>query len=435
MQKAPAKSQTLISFLVGALATFARAEALTLHVPSEYSTIQAGIAASAPGDTVEIACATYYEHDIPLKPGITLKSENGSADCVIIDAQQLGRVFVGQLLPGTLHFNGLTILGGIADDGVKFDPGIFGGGIYLDDCNAFMTACVFEGNSASYRGGGIAAISSDLTLSDCLFTLNHAGGGPFTAPGGGGLYVINGSVDVVGCRFLNNTTGPGYSSGGAFYHTSSGSVEMHDCIVANNASARRAGGVALTLSALISNCVFQGNSAVAEDGGGLSAFGYRVTIIDCAFVANSAPAGGGVACRILTMDRCTIVNNGGGGIFFNALPLSQPQFISHVIVAKNTGPAISCAYPTEEFISCTDLYKNSGGDWTDCVADQADINGNFSADPLFCDVNNDDYTLQANSPCAPPQSGACEQIGAFGVGCEPIHVEAKSWGGIKALYR
>ena len=60
---------------------------------------------------------------------------------------------------------------------------------------------------------------------------------------------------------------------------------------------------------------------------------------------------------------------------------------------------------------------------------------NFSADPLFCDPDNGDFTIRSNSPCAPPGVTGCGLIGALGVGCGPVSVEPLSWGGIKGKYR
>lgn len=60
---------------------------------------------------------------------------------------------------------------------------------------------------------------------------------------------------------------------------------------------------------------------------------------------------------------------------------------------------------------------------------------NISEDPLFCEAQTGDYTLQDCSPCL----GAAHDggdIGAFGEGCEcDVAVEDASWGRIKDLYR
>ena len=73
--------------------------------------------------------------------------------------------------------------------------------------------------------------------------------------------------------------------------------------------------------------------------------------------------------------------------------------------------------PNDSFLlSCCDLYGNTGGDWTGCVAGQYGQNRNISADPLFCALPTD-LTLESTSPCAPGNSGGCFQIGAWPVGC------------------
>jgi hypothetical protein len=47
--------------LLVAFAIPSAAAAATIHVPGDQPTIQAGIGAATPGDTVEVACGTYSE--------------------------------------------------------------------------------------------------------------------------------------------------------------------------------------------------------------------------------------------------------------------------------------------------------------------------------------------------------------------------------------
>jgi hypothetical protein len=68
-------------------------------------------------------------------------------------------------------------------------------------------------------------------------------------------------------------------------------------------------------------------------------------------------------------------------------------------------------------LTCCDIYGNAGGDWVGCIADQAGINGNFSDDPLFCDIAAGDYHLDDSSPCAPANNDCGVLIGVLGVGC------------------
>jgi hypothetical protein len=62
--------------------------------------------------------------------------------------------------------------------------------------------------------------------------------------------------------------------------------------------------------------------------------------------------------------------------------------------------------------------------------------GNGSADPRFCNMDEGDLTLCANSPCL--DGSICPAlIGAWGEGCEDCSspVTPATWGTVKALYR
>jgi len=59
------------------------AEATILRVPNEYPTIQAGIDASADGDTVLVASGTYVNQQIWIWKTISLRSEQGPRSCII----------------------------------------------------------------------------------------------------------------------------------------------------------------------------------------------------------------------------------------------------------------------------------------------------------------------------------------------------------------
>jgi hypothetical protein len=90
-------------------------------------------------------------------------------------------------------------------------------------------------------------------------------------------------------------------------------------------------------------------------------------------------------------------------------------------------------------IACNDVWHNTHDYYVDDPAcgpiNLAGIQGNFRANPLFCNAPIDDYTIAEDSPCAPAHSGGCMLIGAFPVGCGATAVEPKTWGAIKATYR
>jgi hypothetical protein len=91
--------------------------AATWVVPTDLPTIQAGIDAAAPGDTVLVTCGTYLEHDIQMKAGIDLVGEAGESGCVVIDAQGLGRVMDCLDLTETARISNITFTGGVVSEG------------------------------------------------------------------------------------------------------------------------------------------------------------------------------------------------------------------------------------------------------------------------------------------------------------------------------
>jgi hypothetical protein len=120
--------------------------------------------------------------------------------------------------------------------------------------------------------------------------------------------------------------------------------------------------------------------------------------------------------------------------------------LENCIVSFGVGGAgVACQSGGVPSLSCCDVFGNPGGDWIDCIEDQFGFGGNTSADPFFCDPENGDFMLAADSPCGPGFNPECGLIGASPVGCAPASVPeppedeppaaAVTWGGLKALFR
>ncbi len=65
--------------------------------------------------------------------------------------------------------------------------------------------------------------------------------------------------------------------------------------------------------------------------------------------------------------------------------------------------------------------------------------GDLEMDPLLCDPESLDLSVEAGSPAAAPP-GFCDPMGAHGVGCgpgvnSPEGIETRSFGRVKAAYR
>ncbi len=380
-----------------------------IDVPACGLTIQGAIDAASPGDTVLVACGTYYEHDIELRSGIALASETGQADCVTIDAQQQGRVMRCDGVEDVVVV-GLTLTGGLtSDSGQWFD--ISGGGLACVGSDPTLVNVVFEDNTGHRRGGGVWCYDSSAVFENVSFIGNHVGniGG---VGDGGGLSANLGSA-----------------------------VELTDVVFVGNTAAGDGGGAYFTGAPVLTRCWFEGNSA--EWGGGLACVGgwSSPSISEVTLVANSAYAGGGISSRDgagPVLENVTVVGNVadyGAGI-----DIAQSSYVTidNTIVAMNyPDVAIACFLTPAPTLTCCDLFGNAGGDWVGCISDQYGPNGNIWLDPLFCGDANPDapYVLDADSPCTPANSGCGELIGAWPVGCGTTPVESTSWGTIKGMFR
>ena len=88
--------KTLLTFAAVMLLAFS-AHSITIHVPGDRSTIQAGIDGAVDGDTILVADGTYTgdgNKDIDFTgKAIVVISENGTENCVI-DCEDDGRGFI-----------------------------------------------------------------------------------------------------------------------------------------------------------------------------------------------------------------------------------------------------------------------------------------------------------------------------------------------------
>lgn len=114
------------------------------------------------------------------------------------------------------------------------------------------------------------------------------------------------------------------------------------------------------------------------------------------------------------IENCTIALNGAPAGAIMVGPGASGT-LDHCIVAGSTeGGAIACDSNGSIDVSCSDVWNNTGGDWTGGVASQQAINDNISADPLFCASSETGFGLQPTSPCV---RGRCGVMGALGVQC------------------
>lgn len=124
-----------------------------ITIPTQYSTIQEGINASFPGDTVLVAPGTYYENINLYGKNVVLASEfvlNGNSSFIsstIIDGNNSGRVI-------TLE-NGEDMTCEIIGFTIQHGYSIMSGGIYIYDSSPKIRNCIIQDNIAASHGGGV----------------------------------------------------------------------------------------------------------------------------------------------------------------------------------------------------------------------------------------------------------------------------------------
>jgi len=202
------RSIAALSFATVLLGAPSMSIGLTWHVPSQCPTIQAGIDSASAGDTVFVACGTYYEHDIVMKSGIYLTSETGQADCVMIDAGDSGRILYCDSVDSLAEVVGCTMTRGNA---------LMGGALYCSNSSPRILNTIFYYNGG-YAGGAVLceAVSSPAFTSCTFFGNGFASGMPPHCYGGAVYLVELSSSTFTACVFSNNRTdfyGPIMSEG------------------------------------------------------------------------------------------------------------------------------------------------------------------------------------------------------------------------------
>jgi hypothetical protein len=431
-----------VLFLIGL--SVQNAQSNIIHVPGQVPTIKAGIGAAQEGDTVMVSAGTHTgsgNRDVDFGgKAIVVRSMKGAIlttiDCKG-DQMIPHRGFHAHQGEGpNTIIQGFTIINGYAP---------------------------FDGPGGEAVGGGILCENgSSPTIQDCIFYGNYA------ARAGGGLCCLDSSAPIVSnCTFVDNTaisdTAIFIEGFGGAIRCQSSSPIFRNCIIASN-RANIGGGMSCNDSdPTLENCEFSHNTAdviitfepfAPGVGGGLHLYNSSPTLDYCVFDRNIAingqnmsyenAAGGGLACYnsspVLT--NCTLYGNTaekygeslpglGAGIFL----FDSPARIENSIIAYNMGgKGVGCPFdhcsdtlmmPT--FV-CTDIVGNELGDWTDSIAGQEGIDGNFSSHPFFCDPLVGNLNLWSSSPCTVDNSECGILIGAYDIGCL---TDANNPGGIR----
>ena len=312
-----------------------------------------------------------------------------------------------------------TIQAGI-DAAVNGDTVLVADGTYTGDGN----------RDIDFGGKGVVLKSEngpDFTIIDCQGDSLDPHRGFYFHSGEDSTAVVDGFT-------IRNGNAP---HGGGIYCENSSPAISNNTISGNHASgpntAGHGGGISCwhNSNPTISNNTISGNSA-SSGGGGINYIFSNPTISNNTISENSADVGGGIYCLYdasPTISNNTISGNSaryGGGM---SCELSSPTISNTIIAFSSQGEAIHCvSIYCNPVLTCCDVYGNEGGDWVGCIADQADTNGNFSADPLFCDTSLGWWNIDSLSPCAPYNNGCDTLIGSMDVGCICVDNDGDGFG-------
>ena len=360
------------------------------------ATIQAGINAAQPGDTVLVADGTYTGEGNKrlnfVSKAITVRSANGPDSC-IIDCEGDGRGFAfGSGATPEFVLEGLTITHGdprdngggircragarptIRNCSVIVCSGYEGGGVYCEDSSPTLIDCTISRNTAAAGGGiccrsgepmlsnctishnrvssdgaGVCCSGSSLTLDNCAITLNTAG------MGGGGFYCGGSSPTLTNCVISLNTSQDEYSGDGGGICCSHDSMPtLSNCTITQNTAGARGGGIwCLRSTPTLTNCTITLNAAACEGGGIYFMVYSSPALSNCTISFNTSPYnGGGVHCYQWcdpTLSNCTISRNTPAGIYCDHV--SNPT-LSDCTITQNAGTGVACIHSNPKLSGC-----------------------------------------------------------------------------------
>jgi hypothetical protein len=237
-----------------------------------------------------------------------------------------------------------------------------GAGITNDIGNPALSQVTFDGNYASFHGGGMANFDgSEPSLEAVTFKNNVSvtGGGMYnnlsnpvmiyvdfvknvatgTVAGGGGMFNYTSSPVISRSNFTGNTANSG--AGGGMYNYNGSNPTITQVNFTGN-SASNGGGMRNHLNnnhPVLTNVTFQGNEA--QLGGGVSNDSSTPTFYNATFTGNFANQGGGMINYQSSPQLWNVTFYGniaqgvdqGGGMY--NITASQP-FLRNVILAGST---------------------------------------------------------------------------------------------------
>jgi hypothetical protein len=207
----------------------------TISVPGDQPTIQQGINAAVPGDTVEVGPGTWTGWINFRGKDITVQSTAG-AEFTTIDggtAPSAVAIFSGETEAAVLR--GFTITGSGA--GTIHEGVAVGAGLYILKSSPTIEQCIIR-DCTAMMGGGVSIWEGNPVLRNVIIRNNWA------SIDGGGMRIHHLSYPILeGCEFLDNGA---HVYGGALAYGNDSDGVHADCVFDGNTAGIRGGGISKT---------------------------------------------------------------------------------------------------------------------------------------------------------------------------------------------
>lgn len=423
------------------IASPALVDADVIFVPADYSTIQEAVDHASDGDAVMVSQGLYPEIVSVMAKRIEIVGVDGPAVTTVdavcwrnpIPIAGVGGGLTGFAVKDSLVLDGISALFTASDVTVNGDtraevlpPTIDPDGfVTLSASRLHGVVDIAQGNwfsgarlEACEVDGPLLRIDSEsgLTITGCevsgsdvdLFgefvtiSANTFDGCNFV------LRVDSGSGQVTGNRVIGGT-------GLVVEGTSLGHVDVIDNVVSDATF-----GVHHTND--VTTMVDRGNRITRCDTGivyrGSMVLAERNTIWSC-----------GVGIDVVASFQAQLLHNTVTGSIDDGIllqdsgPVPDVTLRGNLVVANGRGIAVLAADALTN--ECNDVWSNTMADWVG-VANPMGTDGNIAVDPLFCQVEADNFALAMGSPCRPgnhPDGADCDVIGANEADCIVVGVE------------
>jgi hypothetical protein len=400
---------------------------VTADGTGDAATIQAGVDSAAAGDTVLVAPGSYPHSTQRLVDGetasvnvfidhdITLIAE-GSPDTTIIDAS--GSEIGVYVVLATVEIRGFQIAGqpmafGCVDGLAQVSLSVADAGVR---CDSSVVAIVGNRMHDLYYGVQLRASPLATVEANELYNVGAAIVCEYGSDATVSENVIHGCAVGVRCLDSPSILGneirnePGYLS---CYGILAGPGSPY--ISENRIRGMYNGGILATSSSpIIENNRIEFNREGIQLGGGQGA---RIAgnFIRPGFLSGINLFG----TQNALVERNTIVGySGSAGIEW--VSAGTDTIRNNNIVSYGNGIGVDCLNDNRAAFSCNNVVARTR--YRGCT-DRTGIDGNISVDPLFCGVEDGDYSLSSNSPCAPgnhPDGHDCGLIGAYEMACSAV---------------